>query len=254
MQVDFAALTDRGRARLQNQDSVLALRRSATGELLLAVADGLGGLYDGAGASRRLVEELQLLAEAPGQALTPANVAAAMGRVNDELFQRALRSPALLGGTTAVVALLAGGVLQCLHAGDSRAYLLRRGTLNRLTEDHSVVAEQVRAGLITEEEAAVSPERNIVTICVGTESKLQPSIGSPVALEPGDRVLLSSDGLHGVVPHGELGEILGRDRPAVDLASALVARANALGGPDNISAAIAVITGNPGADRPAGSA
>jgi protein phosphatase len=238
--IDSAALTDRGRSRTHNEDAVLAEEAPCVG-LLLAVADGVGGLRDGAGASAEVIARLREAAHAaaPGELFDGA--CEAVMHANDEIFNRARHRAAGLSGTTIVAAVFAGNDLRLLHAGDSRAYLFRDGGLRRLTEDHSVVADHLRAGLLTEDEAAVSPRRHVITRAVGTEATLALAISDAVVLLPGDVVLLSTDGLHGVVPEEEIAAILDSGISASQLAQSLIDRANALGGPDNVSVAVARI-------------
>jgi protein phosphatase len=239
MQIDYFAATDRGRTRTRNEDAVLAVAQPSSGDLLLAVADGVGGLYDGAGASGLVIKHLREAAQRPEPGSLVAGVRQAVIDANELLFARSRPDPRRLSGSTVVVAVVSRDVLQVVHAGDSRAYLLRDGQLFRLTEDHSFVAEQIRAGLMTEAEAEVSPKRNLITHAVGTEPDLDPAVSEPRYLQPGDEVLLSSDGLHGVVPTPEIERILQSSTSAAGAAAALIGHANAFGGPDNIAVALA---------------
>jgi len=237
MNIRFAALTVPGRVRPTNQDSVLALDGPRKGSYVFAVADGVGGLTGGAEASRRLVEALAAAAgecEGSLSSCLDARIAA----TNAQLYEEGART-GRPSGTTLVAIVVDEGKFEVLHAGDSRAYLFRTAHLQRLTEDHAWVAEQVRAGALTEAEAAESPHRNIITRCVGIEPLLEVDHRPPEACSPGDLFLLSSDGLHGLVRDNELAEALGRDDPASDLARRLVNLANERGGTDNISVVLA---------------
>ncbi len=247
----FAGVTDVGRRRSSNQDRFIAqaLETRAGPLVLLAVADGMGGAAGGEIASAHAVDELLRVvgeADAPerddGQILAEAIAAA-----NRAVYDHARRDPTLHGmGTTVVAALVRGRTLVVGHVGDSRAYLLRRGALRRLTADHSWVAEQVRRGELTEEEAAISSFRNILTRSVGVSEQVEPELSPPLALEPGDIILLCSDGLHGVVDDATIARIAQAAAPE-EAARRLVDLANERGGPDNITVVVARVSGVPAA-------
>jgi protein phosphatase len=176
---------------------------------------------------------------------------------NHAVFQRAQRTKALRGmGTTLVGLTLEDGVLSggaasgrarvCLaHVGDSRCYRLRSGVLEMLTEDHSLVEEQVRAGVLSRVQASVSPIRNIITRAIGAQAKVEPVI-ERLATEAGDLYLLASDGLTRELEDGEIEAILKRETGGGDVSEgrlgavcqALVDAANAHGGGDNITVAV----------------
>jgi serine/threonine protein phosphatase PrpC len=122
------------------------------------------------------------------------------------------------------------------QVGDSRCYLLREGKLEQITEDHSWVAEQVRAGAMTLEEAEQSPFRNVITRSMGGAPEVEPDV-TTVKVKVGDRFLLCSDGLSGMIPHAEIGMLLGSGSPSAAVWN-LVDRANAYGGKDNITALV----------------
>ncbi len=140
-------------------------------------------------------------------------------------------------GTTLTAAVVEGERLHVAHAGDSRCYLWREGKLRQLTEDHSWIAEQLRVGAITEKEAKQSRYRHVITRSVGVERHADVEVCS-VALSPGDRLLLCSDGLFGLVPDDELAEILAIEDLA-SLPARFIALANERGGEDNITAVVA---------------
>jgi PPM family protein phosphatase len=124
--------------------------------------------------------------------------------------------------------------LQLAHVGDSRAYLLRDGSLDQLTTDHTIVAELVRRGRLTPDQAAVHPERSILTRAVGLDPTIPVDTPDPLELHPGDQVLLCSDGLTEAVPDPDIAQLLGTpDGPAA--CQALIDAANTAGGPDNIT-------------------
>jgi PPM family protein phosphatase len=142
-------------------------------------------------------------------------------------------------GTTVTAALLGdGGRLELMHVGDSRAYLLRAGELRQLTEDHSVVAELVRRGSIAPEEAEVHPQRNVITRALGAEDGVEVD-RTEVSLEPGDVIVLCTDGLCGYVSDEVIRRRLTESATLEDAAAALVEDANAAGGVDNVTVILA---------------
>lgn len=237
-----AAKTDRGKRRRENEDGVLVREygtpdTSSSPAYLLAIADGMGGAAGGQTASssalQALEQSMSRSSADPGTVLGQAIAAA-----NAHVRSVALNNPELLGmATTLVVAYVANGRAWLANVGDSRAYLVRDGHAQRLTQDHSWVGEQVRAGVMTDEEASQHPRRNIITRSVGSEAGVQPDVFEPISLEAGDCLVLCSDGLHGLVSDAEIAAICGTRSPeqAVD---ELVALANARGGPDNISVVV----------------
>lgn len=237
--IEAVARTDRGRRYPENQDAV-GLAGDASRELMvLVVADGVGGLADGSGASQATVSAVAAaVSELPSQAPIEALRDALIG-VNERLCSAASASGGASSGSTVVAMLIEGRLATVLHAGDSRAYLLRGGELILLTRDHSLVMDQVEQGLLTEEQAANSPRRNVITRCVGVDPDLELEVTEVGQLEAGDRILLCSDGLHGVVPRDELIEAVSSNDSLRDVAARLITLANNLGGPDNISAVLA---------------
>ena len=206
-------VTDVGRVRENNEDSYALLMTPYTipgVDLLLAVADGMGGHQAGEVASGHVTRRLQQLFSA-GEEKTLAGaqnlellLARTVETLNKELAELSASRPELRGmGTTATVAAVGGSRISIAHVGDSRAYLVRDGAIQALTQDHSWVAEEVRAGRLSPQEAASHPWRNIVTRALGTSVSVEVDT-EIVALEPGDLVLLCSDGLHGVVSDAEI--------------------------------------------------
>jgi serine/threonine protein phosphatase PrpC len=140
-------------------------------------------------------------------------------------------------GTTMVAAFLNGVVVSIAHVGDSRVYLVRAGNLRKLTEDHSLVAEQVQRGLLTEEQAEHSQQKNIITRAIGIEATIEPTL-SELTLVPEDCLLLCSDGLtRGVRPEQILDAIRGAPDPQI-ASDELVALANQAGGEDNTTVVV----------------
>ena len=258
MSIEVAADTDVGRLRAVNQDAVQAatFRSRADGPVdraCLIVADGLGGHAAGEIASALAIETIAdasaALLSRPDLSLDSADTASALvdavQEAHTRVLDRATQEPRLTGmGTVIVVAWLVvhGGEAGMLlaHAGDSRAYHLAHGALSQVTPDHSWVGEAVREGRLTAAQARTDPRRNVVTRSLGAQETVEVELTGPMRLSPGDRILLCSDGLHGVVDNDALRDLLGQGDPSTT-ARALIDAANAGGGPDNIGVAIAAI-------------
>lgn len=225
----YAALSNVGLVRDHNEDAVLAEAP------LFAVADGMGGHEAGEIASNIAVE--QLLAYAPK---TPdaAGLMRAVKQANAAIIQAAHENIGRSGmGTTLTAALIDNGRAVFAQVGDSRAYLLRSGRLSQVTQDHSVVATMVRSGSISEHEARMHPQRNVITRALGSDPHVVIDTYEYETMR-GDRWLLCSDGLSGPVDDEHLEEILSRDTDPRVCVEHLVEAANAAGGNDNISAII----------------
>jgi serine/threonine protein phosphatase PrpC len=219
------ALTDIGLHRKTNEDTFVVAPP------LFAVCDGMGGAQAGEVASRLAAETL-VAAVADGRPLL-----AAAEQANAAVFQRAHDDIDHTGmGTTLTAVVLAGDTGHFAHIGDSRAYLLRGGALEQLSDDHSLVGEMVRDGRLSEEEAASHPHRSILSRALGTEP-LARIDEFEVDLRAGDVLLLCSDGLSGAVPAEAIRKALGRADPD-DAAAKLIAEARKHGGPDNITAVV----------------
>ncbi len=259
--------SDPGRQRELNEDSYLILTAPAIApeiDALLAVADGMGGHRAGDVASRALVEMLdglftsstyqQHVAYSPQHAdYYVVVLKEVLEQINERLCNLSAGRPELSGmGTTATVALLAGGRLFWGHVGDSRAYLLRSGNLQRLTHDHTWVAEQVGAGQMTWEEATQHPRRNVLTQSLGNSLLVRVERGVH-AVQPGDLLLLCSDGLSGVVTDTEIQEALLAAANPQAACDRLVALANQRGGPDNVTVLAAqLVSKSPGSNIASG--
>jgi len=238
-QIEIASLSDTGRQRSNNQDSY-GEGRARSGARWIMVADGMGGHAGGATASRVAVETVASVVSSSQDAPDVA-LRAALEAANREVHDEAQRNEQLAGmGTTGVAALFsADGLAFVANVGDSRAYRMRDGTLEQITLDHSLVAELHRRGMITEEEALVHPRRNEVLRSLGVEPDVVVDLHR-VDLQPGDQVLLCSDGLSGVLRDAEIAEVMHRESPARAV-RALVDLANSRGGPDNVTVQIARI-------------
>ncbi len=247
MNITTGAKTDPGQ-RPNNEDQMLVLdprRHHLHADSVLVIADGMGGRNAGERASAVAVETVQktltemLDAERTETVDISDALASALRKANARVYDMAHASQDNQGmGTTCVAAVIAGNKLYVAHAGDSRAYLLRAEQLERLTDDHSFVAEQVRAGVLTEESARNSRFRNVITRAVGIEPTITPDV-SGYDLQPGDVLLLCTDGLSNVISEEEMAQTLLYAPSAQSAADKLVQSANRAGGRDNITAVVA---------------
>ena len=237
--------TDIGRVREMNQDSYAILRRSELLQqldALLVVADGMGGGKGGEVASRITAETLpdvahEELAEVlMGRKLDiPGLLRMGMERANSKVRNKGVERREMGGmGTTCVAAILNDGALTVANAGDSRAYLLRDGELRQITEDHSQVWQEVKAGKMTREEAQKSKFRNKITKCIGWNDGVNPDIFN-FELREGDTLLLCSDGLTTEVGDAEIANILASSPTAQAVCDRLTEAALQKGGSDNIT-------------------
>lgn len=242
LQLESFGLTDVGRAREHNEDCFAIHPHLG----LFMVTDGMGGHAGGEVASRMAIDNVRAMFEDPdttwprgsappcrfpGAAVLEAGIQLANARI----FAASARQPALRKmGTTFVGALAWGDRMVIAHVGDSRCYRLRGRRVDLLTEDHSVVNEHIRAGILKPENAHLSPFRNAITRSVGTHAEVEVDMRVETTL-PGDVYVLCSDGLSSVVEPRELTATLLEQRDLCRAASHLVERANELGGPDNIT-------------------
>lgn len=229
-----AAVTDRGRKRPSNEDAYGYSIESG----VYVVCDGMGGAAAGEVASSLAVDEVLRLLKTDGQVSTgelPAAAESAVTAANDAIFSRAQRNQRLSGmGTTLVVLATRDQRVWVLNIGDSRCYRLRSGRLEQLTQDHSLVEEQVRMGRMTPREALQSPLKNVITRALGTQSHVTPDVFEFEA-EPGDLFLLCSDGLTRELSDSTIQELLNREGTLENLAAHLVEAAKKAGGHDNIT-------------------
>ncbi len=236
-----AGLTDVGRRREHNQDNLTHFvppdeNDLATKGALFVVCDGMGGHAAGEVASELGANAIRDVYYASHQDDVIDNIASAIKSANEAIYQYAQEHPESKGmGTTCVAVLIHGGRAYFVNIGDSRAYLVRDGDLRQVTFDHSWVAEQVKAGLLTEEQARTHAHRNVITRSLGTG----PSVTADLfveTLKQGDRILLCSDGLHGYVDDHDIKREMITHPDPEDGVKALVDIANSNGGPDNITA------------------
>ena len=269
--------TDLGRNRTENQDTFLVseLRTEeegvgfflgpdshppgegadpgfvlGPGGALLVVADGMGGPAGGGRASRLALTALTGFMERTWvneRTKTPRDfvhvLVQAVDEANRKVHEEAREDAAYAGmGTTLTLAGILDGTLYLAQIGDSRGYLFRQGRLVQLTRDQSMVQELLDAGAISEAEARVSPQRNVILQALGTESRVEPALTFQ-ELRRGDLILLCSDGLSGLVPSETLEAVLASPRTLQARCATLVEAANAAGGPDNITVVLAQVEG-----------
>jgi PPM family protein phosphatase len=254
MKLSWAVRTDPGLRRSSNEDSYCT--RPELG--LYVVADGMGGHAAGEVASRLAIETIEtFIRETAGAdknrtwpfpfephiSLEGNRLKAAFRLANRQIGNAMADSVDLRGMATTASAVLAGKNSACVgHVGDSRVYALRDGVLRQVTDDHSWVEEQVRAGTMTSTAARQHPWRNVVTRALsgGNDPEVDTVELTPAA---GERFLLCSDGLSGVVPHERIAEIMSSKAGLDAICEQLIAAANEGGGPDNITVLVLEVAG-----------
>jgi len=235
----YAVRSDVGLLRVGNEDSAYA------GPHLLAVADGVGGHAAGELASAATIATIAPLdAENPGPDLVSA-LADAVAMANLRLQELIISDPAIEGMATTLTALLcSGGYAALCHIGDSRAYLLRGGQFAQITRDHTLVQSLLDEGEITEDDVATHPYRALLLRAVDGRTIAEPDL-TPLETYPGDRYLLCSDGLSGVVSEQTLHQVVTSARDLDEVTLRLVDLAIEGGGPDNITCIVADVMDAP---------
>lgn len=245
MRLRACGLSDVGRSRNHNEDHFEIVGDGR----LCVVADGMGGHGHGDLASRIAVEAIldhvgAAAVEAPGTADEASNLLeGAINSAHRELLERVAANDQLLGmGTTTVVMLVGEAGAAVAHVGDSRAYRMRQGVLEQLTDDHSWVNEQVRAGFLSADQARSHPLKNVVTRALGGEAGIQVDVDE-IDVQPEDLYLLCSDGLTTMLRDEEILDVLRRvgDMSVEEICSRLVSDANARGGLDNITVVLLAV-------------
>lgn len=246
--LDVAQLSDIGRTRASNEDNMTAVVPSDQQALaqkgaLFVVADGLGGHDRGEEASQLAVNTISDayyqssdddIAAALAQAVREANTAI------HNLSTQQEHADEKEMGTTCVAAVLRGDTVYVANVGDSRAYIVRAGQIQQITHDHSWVADQVRLGVLTEEEARTHEKRNQIYRCLGVKPEVEVDLFTET-VQDGDALVLCTDGLSGLVTDSEIAEVVEQYGPKESV-QRLVARANEQGGPDNITAVVARVS------------
>lgn len=235
-----AAFTHAGRKRRRNEDDYVVEPP------LFAVADGMGGAQAGEIASRLATEafrEFRVADELDGE----ERLAAIIQEANRRIYERAQTDAQASGmGTTVTAALVDAGGVTIGHVGDSRAYRIRGGELEQLTQDHSLVADLVRSGRLTAEEAESHPQRSVITRALGTDSEVDVDT-TTVDAEPGDVFLICSDGLTTMVGNDAILRAVQESRDLEAAANALVKAANRGGGEDNVTVVLFTVEPDAGA-------
>lgn len=245
LRLDVAQLTDVGRKRDHNEDNMAYVIPKdptvmAQKGALFIVADGMGGHAAGEVASEIAVDTVSNAYYQDDNEDVPTSLLQAIRRANAAIQQRAAENMLRSGmGTTCVAAVLRGNMAYVANIGDSRAYLVRQSRIRQVSQDHSWVAEQVRAGLLTEDQARTHAQRNVITRSLGTQLEVEIDIFRE-PLEEGDTLVLCSDGLSGLVNDEELLHTVDQFVPQESVYH-LVERANENGGPDNITAIVAQV-------------
>jgi serine/threonine protein phosphatase PrpC len=252
LRIQTGARTDLGRVRKNNEDSY----QTDPSLQLFVLSDGMGGEAHGEVASKLAVQTVVThCQQSENSRATPIfgdtqpdvsertnRLASAIHLANKKVFEAAAADPAHKGmGATIVALWIEGQKLSLAHVGDSRAYLLRSGTLDQLTADHSLVAEKVRIGVLTPQEADASEMQSILTRAVGTGSSVQVDANEQMLLV-GDTLLLCSDGLTRMVTDPEIASTLLTSASAQEAADRLIELANEYGGEDNVSAIVVRVT------------
>jgi len=246
--MEFGTRSETGRVRANNEDSLLVVPEMN----LFVVADGMGGLASGEVASRLTVDtifehcreadcnrSLALIGECiEGVSQVSNRLVSSIRLANRVVHEEARKigAPQSMGSTVVAVRFI-GERMSVAHVGDSRAYRLRGGRLEQLTEDHSLIAEQVRRGDMTEQEASNSRLQNILIRAIGIDPKVDVDITEELVMN-GDTVLLCSDGLTREVSEAQIAMVLSDAKHAQEAADRLVILANQSGGKDNITAVV----------------
>jgi serine/threonine protein phosphatase PrpC len=263
MKFIYGAASDRGSVREHNEDyyGIFVPETDKLVEslgVLAIVADGMGGHLSGAEASKTSVEVMgQVYFEGTGASIREKGhggelhegrsdlAASAVNRLrwafleaNRQVFETVGEGRSGMAGTTCTAIVILPDTIHIAHAGDSRAYLVRKGAISQLTEDHSVVGEMVRKGMLSKEEAVKHPHRNVITKAVGLRGNLQVDIVESVPVEKGDRILICSDGLFAMLGEDEIADVAAKGTPD-KACQKLVKRAKEEGGIDNITVIIA---------------
>jgi protein phosphatase len=243
MKLAVGARTDVGRVREGNEDSYLV------DSPLFAVADGMGGHVAGDIASATAVEVIKEHRDKIS-AGDPGSLEETVVDANRAIWEKAANDPNLRGmGTTCTMILLDDMQAEIAHVGDSRAYRYRDGDLEQITDDHTLVGRLVREGKLKPEEARNHPQRSMITRALGVDETVDVD-RSHVDVQDGDRIVMCSDGLTGMITEPEIAEVLAGESDPQAAADEMVERANAAGGDDNIT----VIVIDVGAERSSGPA
>lgn len=234
-------LTDRGQIRSHNEDAG-GVFFNENGQLLAIIADGMGGHQAGDVASKLTISKVESEWQESTLLNTPEEIEKWLQQtidiVNEYIYQYAQKQADCQGmGTTIVVAICTNEFVSIGHIGDSRCYMHNIYGFKQLTEDHSLVNELVRYGEISKDDAELHPRKNVLLKALGTEKKVQPDVKT-IEWDPGDQLLLCSDGLTNKLADSELVTLLTKNSSLEKKAAEMIALANRRGGEDNISVAL----------------
>lgn len=229
----------KGKNRSVNQDSFLC-EEEAVGELpnLFIVADGMGGYNGGDFASKFCVENVRdYIRNNNGNSII-STIRSAISYANEGIRERTKGDEELKGcGTTIVLSVIVDDTLYVANVGDSRLYVVQNGVISQITEDHSVVEEMIKRGIIKKEEARFNPHKNKVTRALGVEPDIEVDFFE-VKLEKGDRIFLCSDGVSNMMDERTMGEIAGADKELPEICRILINTAVNNGGKDDATVVI----------------
>ena len=241
MKLNYASLTDTGQVRQNNEDTFGEFVPSKPAEFeekgaLFIVADGMGGHRGGEIASSLAVSIIGDACRADGGTDPRTLLTVAFDDANEQILARSVSDSALFGmGTTCTAMIIRKGQAYFGHIGDSRAYLYRDSEILQVTQDHSLVGEMVRSGILTEEDARNHPKRNVITRSLGIqEGTALDTPHSPLTLKIGDVLLICSDGLTSYADDDDILQVLSKHDPEM-ACKTLVDLANDRGGRDNIT-------------------
>ncbi len=254
--LDFSGQTDIGTRRRVNQDTYATDLETG----LFLICDGMGGHAGGEIASRMAVDLVmsEMRSAKPDGANHDGSsrpisargqiLRSALIKANTAIYQAAHGSENAGMGSTIVALMITGKTATVAHIGDSRAYLFRRGKLRQLTEDHSLVLEEVKMGVITAEMARTSPHRNVITRALGPSEKVEPDL-SEFKIKPGDMIMMATDGITKPVEEPEILAILSSEKDLKAKCNDLIESAKKNGGEDNLTCIVLQVPGTPWRER-----
>ncbi|MDD5571741.1 MAG: Stp1/IreP family PP2C-type Ser/Thr phosphatase, partial [Bacteroidales bacterium] len=245
MEIKYSCLTDIGRKRAKNEDSI-GEAKTINGHVFI-VCDGMGGHAGGQTASSLAVKcVLEFFGREKYSDIYIA-INNAIKYANEQIYLKSIASPSLYGmGTTIALLIIKDDNIYFAHVGDSRIYMKLQNHLQRLTKDHSLVQKLVDEGMISESEAENHPRKNEILKALGTAQTIEPEIcEKPIQPCKGDMFLLCSDGLNGMISDSDIFNVLNNHTGNDEKISELIRKANEAGGADNISEELIEITGSP---------
>ncbi len=240
--MEYGARSERGKVRSSNEDAYAVDSRHRA----FLVADGMGGHAAGEVASQLAAQTVEAALAEAAAGPDPDLLRRAVQEANARVYEAQMEKPEFRGmGSTLTVLAFSGGLYHIAQVGDSRAYLLRDGTLRQLTQDHSVVWPLYENGILSKEDIARHPQKNLITRSIGTCPQVEVDLTSDAASE-GDTFLLCSDGLTDVLTDREIALALSAPADTIqDIADSLVDAANRGGGPDNITVVVVRLARRP---------